>query len=96
MVENTWHSSFGFWHGRLVVVVVAGVGVVASIYLTIVEFFVIKAVCQYCVTSGVMVVVAAVTMLVAARREVPLWRAIRRRTKEVGEFASDIDLSDID
>jgi uncharacterized membrane protein len=64
--------------GRLIVSGTAFVGVLASIYLTIVELFVIKAVCPYCITSAVLVVVVAGAVIVTARSEGPLWRRIRR------------------
>ncbi|MDA0596563.1 MAG: vitamin K epoxide reductase family protein [Chloroflexi bacterium] len=65
--------------GRRVVALTAVIGVLASIYLTTIELLVIKAACQYCITSAVLVVVAAVAVVVAARKEGPLWAAIRRR-----------------
>jgi len=66
----------------LVVVGVSAIGVIASIYLTIVEVFVIEALCQYCVTSAALVLVAAAAVTVTARREGPLWLTIRRRRVE--------------
>jgi uncharacterized membrane protein len=66
---------------RRIVAAVAGVGVLASIYLSALEFLVIKAVCQYCVTSAVLVVIAAAAIVVAARREGPLWAEIKQRGK---------------
>ena len=51
------------------------VGVIASIYLTTIELFVIKAVCQYCIMSAVLVLVAAGVAVAAARKEsAPWWR----------------------
>lgn len=93
---HAYQSPVNDLRGRLVVVAVSGVGVLASIYLTTVELLVIKAVCQYCVTSAVLVLVVAVVVVITARREGPLRVAIRRRTTEVGELVSDIDLTDID
>jgi uncharacterized membrane protein len=66
---------------RRIVAMVSAVGILASIYLSSLEFFVIKAVCQYCVTSAVLVVIAAAATVIAARREGPLWLVIRRRSK---------------
>ena len=79
---------------RRIVAAVSGIGVLASIYLSALEFFVIKAVCQYCVTSAVLVVIVAVATIIAARREGPLWAAIKRRVKQSGELANDIDIVD--
>jgi uncharacterized membrane protein len=93
---HAYQSPIDDLRGRLIVVGVSGVGVLASIYLTIVELFVIEALCQYCVTSAVLVVVVAVAVIFVARSEGPLWVAIRRRTAQVDELASDIDLMDID
>ncbi len=64
--------------GRRIVAAVTSVGVLASIYLTTIEIFVIKAFCQYCITSAVLVVVAAVVLIMAARKEGPLWSEFRR------------------
>ncbi len=64
--------------GRLVVSGVAAIGVLASIYLTVIEFFVIKAVCQYCVTSALLMLIAAGVVVVIARKEGPLWSRITR------------------
>ena len=66
---------------RRIVAMVSAVGILASIYLSSLEFFVIKAVCQYCVTSAVLVVIAAAATVIAAQREGPLWLVIRRRRK---------------
>lgn len=93
---HAYQSPVGNLRGRLVVVGVSGVGVAASIYLTIVEVFVIEAFCQYCVTSAVLVLVVAVAVILVARREGPLWATIRWRTEQVGDIASDIDLGDFD
>ena len=75
---------------RRIVAAVAGIGVLASIYLSALEFFVIKAVCQYCVTSAVLVVIVAAATVISARREGPLWAAIKQRGKQVDDIASDI------
>jgi uncharacterized membrane protein len=93
---HAYQSPVNNLRGRLVVVGLSGVGVLGSIYLTAVEFFVIKAVCQYCVTSAVLVVVVAVTVVVAARRERRLWSVIRRRSGQAGGLVADLDFSDID
>ena len=93
---HAYQSPIDNLRGRLIVAGVSGIGVVASIYLTFVEVFVIEALCQYCVTSALLVVVVAITVNVVARREGPLWMTIRRRTAQVGEVASDIDLMDVD
>lgn len=74
---------------RRIVTGVAGVGVLASIYLSAIEFFVIKAVCQYCVTSAVLVVIVAVTTVIAARRDGQLWAEIKRRGKQSSELTND-------
>ena len=66
--------------GRRFVVLTTAIGVLASIYLTTVELFVIKAACQYCITSAVLVVVVAIVLTIAARREGPLWKQILRRS----------------
>lgn len=71
--------------GRMVVSGVVAVGVLASIYLMTVELFVIRAVCQYCITSAVLVLVAACVVVVAARKEGPLWVRIRRKGDAAGE-----------
>ncbi|HJP28651.1 MAG TPA: vitamin K epoxide reductase family protein [Dehalococcoidia bacterium] len=76
---HAYQSPVDDLRGRRIVAGVAGVGVLASIYLTTVELFIIKAVCQYCVTSAVLVVIVAVALVVVARKEGSLWLAIRRR-----------------
>ena len=76
---HAYQSPIDDLRGRRVVALTAGISVLASIYLTTIEFFVIKAACQYCITSAVLVVVVAVTLIIAARKEGPLWAAIRRR-----------------
>jgi uncharacterized membrane protein len=65
---------------RRVVALTTAIGVLASIYLTAIEFFVIKAACQYCITSAVLVAVVAGALIVAARKEGPLWSEIRMRS----------------
>jgi len=77
---HAYQSPTNDLRGRLVVVLTAGVGVLASIYLTTIEFFVIKAACQYCITSAVLVVVVLLSTIVAARKEGPLWNKMRRRS----------------
>jgi uncharacterized membrane protein len=79
---HAYQSPIDNLRGRLVVVGVSAIGVIASIYLTIVEVFVIEALCQYCVTSAALVLVAAAAVTVTARREGPLWLTIRRRRVE--------------
>lgn len=69
--------------GRRIVAGTAAIGVLASIYLSALEFFVIKAACQYCITSAVLVVVVAVVVVVAARREGSLWTALRHPTSSL-------------
>lgn len=65
--------------GRRVVAAVASIGVLASIYLTTIEFFVIKAACQYCITSAVLVVLAAGTLVLIQRKEQFQWSALLPR-----------------
>lgn len=50
------------WPGRLLAVLAAG-GLLFTLYLTAVELFVLRAVCQWCVVSAVLV--AAISGLVA-------------------------------
>ncbi|NQW20186.1 MAG: vitamin K epoxide reductase family protein [Chloroflexi bacterium] len=76
---HAYQSPIDDLRGRRIVAVIAAIGVLASIYLTSVELFVIKAACQYCITSAVLVVIVAVAVVIAARSEGPLWSAIRRR-----------------
>ncbi|MDA1280703.1 MAG: vitamin K epoxide reductase family protein [Chloroflexi bacterium] len=64
--------------GRMIVADTAGIGVLASIYLTVIEFFVIRATCPYCLTSAALVLVAASIVIVTARQEGPLWAKIMR------------------
>ena len=77
---HAYQSPIDNLRGRLIVVGVSGIGVLASIYLTIVEIFVIEALCQYRVTSAVLVMVVAFAVIFVAIREGPLWMAIRRRS----------------
>ena len=76
---HAYQSPIDDLRGRRIVVAVAAIGVLASIVLTTIEFFVIKAACQYCITSAILVVFVVVTLVVAARNEGPLWAMIRRR-----------------
>jgi uncharacterized membrane protein len=75
---HAYQSPTNDLRSRSVVALTAGVGVLASIYLTTVEFFVIKAACQYCITSAVLVVFVLVFTIIAARKEGPLWNQILR------------------
>ena len=77
---HAYQSPIDDLRGRRVVALTAGIGVLASIYLTAIEFFVIKAACQYCITSAVLVAVVAGALIVAARKEGPLWSEIRMRS----------------
>jgi uncharacterized membrane protein len=76
---HAYQSPIDDLRGRRIVVAVAAIGVLASIVLTTIEFFVIKAACQYCITSAILVVFVVVALVVAARNEGPLWAMIRRR-----------------
>ena len=67
--------------GRIVTAISSAIGLVGSIYLTIIEIFVIKALCPYCITSAALVVVSAIATIVAARREGPLWSMVWRAAK---------------
>jgi uncharacterized membrane protein len=75
--------------GRLPVVAAVVVGVGASIYLTIVEFFVIKAFCQYCLSSAVLIVLTAIAVGYAAHHEPPLWRLIGPSLRGVRDRLSE-------
>jgi uncharacterized membrane protein len=75
---HAYQSAVDDLRGRRIVALAAGTGVLASIYLSALEFFVIKSACQYCITSGVLVVFVFVAMIVAARKEGPLWNQIPR------------------
>ncbi len=75
---HAYQSPIDDLRGRQIVTGIAGIGVLASIYLTAIELFVIKAVCQYCILSAVLVVLVAVLVIIVARREGPLWHRIRR------------------
>ncbi len=86
---HAFQSSVDDLRGRLTVTGVTALGVLASIYLTTVELFVIKAVCQYCVTSAALVLVAAGVVVVIARKEGPLWALIRRSSSSVGKPEPD-------
>jgi len=77
---HAYQSPTNDLRGRRVVALTAGIGVLASIYLTTIELFVIKATCQYCITSAVLVVFVLVATIVATRKEGPLWNQIRRRS----------------
>jgi len=75
---HAFQSPLDDLRGRRVVAAVAGIGVLASIYLTSIEFFVIKAACQYCITSAILVVIVAATLLLIQRREQFTWSALLR------------------
>ena len=55
------------WPGVLLAVL-AGVGVLFTLYLTYLELFVIHAVCRWCVASGVVIVAIFVASLLDVRR----------------------------
>ncbi len=82
---HAFQSPVGDLRGRLVVSGATALGVLASIYLTAIELFVIKAVCQYCITSAVLVFVAAGVVVVTARKEGLLWRKITRSGESSGD-----------
>jgi uncharacterized membrane protein len=63
--------------GRLLSAGATLLGVLASIYLTIIEIIVIRAICFYCVGSAALVLIAAVLVMITARREQNLWIRIR-------------------
>ena len=67
--------------GRIVASISAAIGLIGSIYLTIIEIFVIKALCPYCLTSAALVVVSVIATVAAARREGPLWSMVWRAEK---------------
>ncbi len=75
---HAFQSPLDDLRGRRVVAAVAGIGVLASIYLTTIEFFVIKAACQYCITSAILVVIVAATLVIIQRREQFTWSALLR------------------
>ena len=77
---HAYQSPIDDLRGRRVVALTAAIGVLASIYLTTIELFVIKAACQYCITSAVLVVVVAVAVIVAARKEGTRWIQVLRRS----------------
>lgn len=54
---------------RLAILAVVLAGAIFSIYLTYVEFFVIRAVCPWCVVSAALMVALAVFAALAVRRE---------------------------
>ena len=58
--------------GRMLVIAASLVGAVASIYLTALEIFVIKAFCQYCLASGALVFVALAVLFTGLRNELQL------------------------
>ena len=77
---HAYQSPIDDLRGRRVVALTAAIGVLASIYLTTIELFVIKAACQYCITSAVLVVVVAVAVIVTARKEGTRWIQVLRRS----------------
>jgi len=74
---HAYQSPIDDLRGRGVVTALTGVGVLASIVLTAIELFVIKATCQYCITSAILVLVVAASLVIAARREGSLWIAVK-------------------
>ena len=78
---HAFQSPIGNLLGRIVTGTSSAIGLVGSIYLTIIEIFVIKALCPYCITSAALVVVSAIATVVAARREGPLWSMAWRAGK---------------
>lgn len=71
--------------GRVVTAGIAFIGISFSIYLTALEMFVIHAWCQYCITSAVLVILVTILVVVIARREGPLWDAIKHPRDLLGE-----------
>ena len=55
------------WPG-LLLAVLAGIGVLFTLYLTYLELFVIHAVCRWCVASGVVILAILVVSLLDVRR----------------------------
>jgi len=78
---HAYQSSTADIRGRMVSGVTIGIGVIGSVYLTLVEIFVIKAACQYCITSAILVFVAAVVLWQITRREPALLDSIRQVLK---------------
>jgi uncharacterized membrane protein len=58
------------WPGALVAVL-AGMGVLFTVYLTYLELFVIHAICRWCVASGVIILAVLVAALLDQRRFSP-------------------------
>ncbi len=67
--------------GRIVASTSSAIGLVGSIYLTIIEIFVINAICPYCITSATLVAVSTIAAVVAARREGSVWSMTSRAGK---------------
>jgi uncharacterized membrane protein len=55
--------------------ILAGIGVIFTIYLTYLELFVIRAVCRWCVASGVIIVAILTAALLDLRRPRPAGNA---------------------
>jgi uncharacterized membrane protein len=51
------------------IAVVAGIGVVFTLYLTYLELFIIHAICRWCIASGVIIVAIFVAALLDQRRQ---------------------------
>jgi len=66
---------------RRLVVAASMIGVIASVYLTAIEIFVIKAVCQYCLTSGALIIIASIILLIGLKKERTLHNTIVIPTK---------------
>jgi len=60
LVARRWPASL--------LVTLAGLGVVFTVYLTYLELFVIHAICRWCVASGVIILVILIAALLDRRR----------------------------
>ena len=67
--------------GRIVTGTSSAIGLAGSIYLTIIEIFVIKALCTYCITSATLVAVSTIAAVVVARREGTVWSMTSKAVK---------------
>ena len=76
---HAYQSPIHDLRGRRFTVLASLIGVAASIYLTTLEIFVIKAFCQYCLASGALVVVTTVTLFTGLRGEVQFRKLLRVR-----------------
>ena len=63
------NSSSKNFLSRKIILIAIFLAVVASVYLTYIEIFIIKAICQYCVGSAILILINSITIISIYKKE---------------------------